>query len=267
MDYFRPPSFSFFPPVVKNLLIINALCFATTFVLVNSHFHTADGNPIDLNNILGLHYFMSSDFHFFQVFTYMFMHGGVQHILFNMFALWMFGYTLENLWGGKRFLVFYLICGIGAGVTQELFQYLYFQHLHKLVETFLATPFHTSEDFNAFLGKNFGFSLPGQVNPDLFGQYAWEAYHKFMDVSVTVGASGAIFGILLAFGMIFPNTLLYIYFAIPLKAKYFVILYGLLELFLAVSNKPGDNVAHYAHLGGMVFGFFLIMYWKNKHRT
>jgi membrane associated rhomboid family serine protease len=260
MDYFRPPTFSLFPPVVKNLLIINGLCFVTAFVLQNSHYN------IDLNNILGLHYFMSSSFHFYQIFTYMFMHGGIPHILFNMFALWMFGYSLENLWGAKKFIVFYLICGIGAGVTQEVFQYLYFQHLHKAVEVFLSTPMQTSDEFNAFLANSFGFTVPGTVSPEMFSQYAWEAYHKFMDAFVTIGASGAIFGILLAFGMIFPNTELLVYFIVPVKAKYFVIIYGLLELFFAVSNKPGDNVAHYAHLGGMVFGFILLMYWRVQRK-
>lgn len=262
MDYFRPPTFSLFPPVVKNLLISNGLCFLTYYVLLNSHFHNASGNPIDLNDILGLHYFKSANFHFYQVITYMFMHGSIAHILFNMFALWMFGYTLENLWGAKKFIVFYLICGIGAAITQEISQYFYFEHLHNVVEVFVSTPVHTGEEFNSLI-NSFGLTIKGSVNPADYTVYVWEAYHKYMDMSNAVGASGAIFGILLAFGMIFPNTLLYVYFAIPVKAKYFVIFYGVMELFFAVSNRQ-DDVAHYAHLGGMVFGFFLIMYWRRK---
>lgn len=258
MDYYRPPSFSLFPPVVKNLLIANALFFLTTYVVGNTY-------HIDLTNILGLHYIQSSEFKPYQLVTYMFMHGSITHILFNMFALWMFGYTLENFWGPKKFLIFYFVCGIGAAITQELFQYIYFHHIQQTIEIFSSAP--NQLDFNSILSKYFPYAVTGPVSPNETTQLLWDAYHKFMNEMVTIGASGAIFGILLAFGMLFPNTLLYVYFFVPVKAKYFVILYGLMELFFAVSNKPGDDVAHYAHLGGMVFGFFLIMYWRNKRRT
>lgn len=226
---YRPPSFSLFPPAVKNLLIVNGLFFLATLVVQNT-FHLdlstgvgmVAGTLEDFHWSLGLHYFQSPDFHFYQLITYMFMHAGVEHILFNMFALWMFGYTLENFWGAKRFLIFYFICGIGAGLTQELMGFLH------------AT-----------------YSL--HIDP---------ASYEF----VTIGASGAIFGILLAFGMLFPNTMIYVYFAIPVKAKYFVIFYGALELFFGIRASSGDNVAHFAHLGGMLFGFIMIMYWKRKRR-
>lgn len=256
MNNYRPPSFSMFPPVVKNLLIANGIFFLASYVL-SSTYH------IDLANILGLHYIQSSDFRPYQLVTYMFMHGGIPHILFNMFALWMFGYILENFWGPKKFIVFYFVCGIGAGLTQELFQYFYFHHIHQAIEIFSSAPNQT--DFNTIASKYFNVQATGAESyPGEYAAYLQNAYQQFMNQFVTIGASGAIFGILLAFGMLFPNTMIYVYFFVPVKAKYFVIFYGLLELFFAVSNRPGDDVAHYAHLGGMVFGFFLLMYWRKK---
>jgi membrane associated rhomboid family serine protease len=257
MDYYRPPTFSLFPPIVKNLLIINGLCYLTTVVFQNSHYQ------IDLNNLLGLHYFQSSDFKPYQLVTYMFMHGSIMHIALNMFALWMFGNAIENYWGPKKFLVFYFVCGIGAGFTQEVVQYFYFHHIQQVLDVFSANA--NSSDFSAIALKYFGIEVGGtESHPGEYMEFLQQAYQKAMNDAVTIGASGAIFGILLAFGMIFPNTLLYVYFAIPVKAKYFVVVYGLIELFSAVSNRPGDDVAHYAHLGGMLFGFFLIMYWRRK---
>jgi membrane associated rhomboid family serine protease len=258
MSDYRPPSFSMFPPVVKNLLIANGLFFIATWVLSNTY-------NIDLNNILGLHYFASSAFKPYQLVTYMFMHGGIMHILFNMFALWMFGNALENFWGAKRFLVFYFVCGIGAGITQEVVQYFYLHHIEQVIHIFSNAP--NQSDFDTIISKYLPY---GDVNSNVTStnaaQFLLERYQQLVNSFVTIGASGAIFGILLAFGMLFPNTLLYVYFAIPVKAKYFVIIYGLMELFFAVSNKPGDDVAHYAHLGGMLFGFFLILYWRRKRR-
>jgi membrane associated rhomboid family serine protease len=255
MDYYRPPTFSLFPPVVKNLLIANAVFFFATYVL-GSTYH------IDLNYLLGLHYFQSSDFKPYQLVTYMFMHGSIMHILLNMFALWMFGNAIENFWGGKRFLIFYFICGIGAGLTQEVVQYFYFHHLRQVLEVFSSAP--NPSDYSAIAEKYFGAQVSGSGTPQEWISLFQKAFQDTMNQAVTIGASGAVFGILLAFGMMFPNTLLYVYFAIPVKAKYFVVVYGLIELFSAVSNRPGDDVAHYAHLGGMVFGFFLIMYWRKK---
>lgn len=256
MSDYRPPSFSLFPPVVKNLLIANVLFFVATWVLGGTY-------NIDLTNILGLHYIGSSAFKPYQLITYMFMHGGIAHILINMFALWMFGYTLENFWGPKRFLLFYFVCGIGAGITQEVVQYFYIHHIEQVIQIFSNAP--NQADFNTIISKYLpNEDIPTNLSAGNAAQFLFERCHQLANSFVTVGASGAIFGILLAFGMLFPNTLLYVYFAIPVKAKYFVIFYGLMELFSAVSNKPGDDVAHYAHLGGMVFGFFLILYWRRK---
>ena len=178
------------------------------------------------------------------------MHANFTHLLFNMFALWMFGKVLENFWGAKRFLTYYMFTGLGAaalhlGVSQyeilNLKSQINTADLNYLLENGKSILENNQNYSNEFMGK-----LNLLVN------------------TPTVGASGAVFGILLAFGMLFPNTLLYIYFAIPIKAKYFVMIYGLLELYAGLSNNPADNVAHFAHLGGMLFGFILIKYWKNN---
>ncbi|MEC8538047.1 MAG: rhomboid family intramembrane serine protease [Bacteroidota bacterium] len=219
--------FQILPPVVKNLLIINVLLFIATGVLSAPPFN------IDLTNILGLHYWESDLFKPWQIVTYMFMHGNIPHILFNMFAVWMFGSHIENRWGSKRFLNYYLLTGLGAAF------------LHYLIFHFYTLP-----------------GIPSQVYSNT---YPLTAYEYFLQNSVVVGASGSLFGILLAFGVLFPNTLLYLYFAIPIKAKYFVIGYGLIELFSGISNNPGDNVAHFAHLGGMLFGLLIFGYWKLKN--
>lgn len=160
------------------------------------------------------------------------MHGNFAHLFFNMFALWMFGNTLENIWGANRFLLFYFVCGIGAGLVQELVQYI----------QYVTTP----EGYETVrIAANHDISMDDYLN-----------------MLTTVGASGAVYGILLAFGMMFPNSTLYIYFAIPIKAKWFVLLYGIIELYSGLNGA--DNVAHFAHLGGMLFGLILILYWKKK---
>ena len=225
MSNFRPGGFAVLPMVVKNLLIINVLFFLAT-IAAESVFR------IDLADYLGLHYIGASDFQPYQLVTYMFMHGSFTHLFFNMFALWMFGNTLENIWGANRFLLFYFVCGIGAGLVQELVQYIQY-----------------ATTLQAYTSVNMG----GRIIP--MGDY--------LNLLKTVGASGAVYGILLAFGMMFPNSTLYIYFAIPVKAKWFVLAYGVIEL-LSGLNGSADGVAHFAHLGGMLFGLILILYWKKK---
>lgn len=241
----RPGGFSMLPMVVKNLLIINGLFFLATFALGNA-FH------IDLVKYLGLHYPGSHDFEVWQIVSYMFMHGGIWHIVFNMFALWMFGNVLENVWGPKRFLNFYLITGIGAALTNIFVTYLRISAL---------TPHLSPEQIKEVYDHSYQILQSGK-------QYVDPVMNKLSMLinTPTIGASGAVFGILLAFGMMFPNSLIYVYFAIPVKAKYFVIIYGAIELYSGFANNAGDNVAHFAHLGGMVFGFFMIMYWKKKGR-
>ncbi|MBR6438872.1 MAG: rhomboid family intramembrane serine protease [Bacteroidales bacterium] len=223
-NQFRPQGFSILPTVVKNLLIINVIFFLATWAAEATW-------RIDLSQYLGLHYIGASDFRPYQFVTYMFMHGGFTHLFFNMFALWMFGNSIENAWGPKRFLIFYFVCGIGAGLTQELVQYI---QLSDIIEHYQFVR----------MGNR---SIP---------------VDEYLNMLTTVGASGAVYGILLAFGMMWPNSRIYIYFAIPIKAKWFVIFYGLIELFSGFSSV--DNVAHFAHVGGMIFGLALILYWRYK---
>ncbi len=225
---FSPNGFSMLPVVVKNLLIINTLAFLASFTLERFN--------IDLNDMLGLHFFKASGFRPYQLLTYMFMHANFAHIFFNMFALWMFGNVLENIWGPKRFLIFYLVCGVGAGLTQELVQYI--QYTTQLAQ---------------YDQVNLGGNI---VSMD-----------SYLNLMTTVGASGAVYGILLAFGMMFPNSLIYVYFAIPIKAKWFVILYAVIELVSGLGVTGSDNVAHFAHLGGMLFGLILILLWRKKQRS
>ena len=214
------------PTMTKNLLIVNVLAFIATFVFERS--------GIDLTRMLGLHFFLASEFHIYQFITYMFLHGGFTHILFNMFALWMFGSVIERVWGPKKFLFYYICCGVGAGFTQELVQYITY----------------SMEGIAAYQYVNAGGV-----------QMTTDAY---INLWTTIGASGAVYGILLAFGMIFPNERLFIIpFPFPIKAKWLIVGYIAIELFSAMSG-PGDGVAHMAHLGGMLFGFLLIRYWQ-KH--
>ena len=229
---YSPGNFNELPVVVKNLLIINGLLFLATISLNNL--------GIDLVKIFGLHQFQSNDFRPHQIITHLFMHGSFTHLFFNMFALWMFGKILENIWGQKKFLIYYMITGIGAAAIHLIFcQYQIINISNQIPEL-----------VNIAIEGKYNLSIP--LSKKL----------TQLIITPTVGASGAVFGLLLAFGMLFPNALLYLYFAIPIKAKYFVIGYGLIELYAGISNNPADNVAHFAHLGGMIFGYFLIKYWK-----
>jgi membrane associated rhomboid family serine protease len=210
MSYFQPTRPNAMPTIVKNLIIINVLFFIATLVF--------EGQGIDLIRYLGMFPVQSDYFMPHQVVTHMFMHGGWQHILFNMFALWMFGSPLEKVWGPKRFLEFYMITGLGAAF------------LHQAVNAYEI--------------------YSGNYDPSLFGP--------------VVGASGAVFGILTAFGMLYSNSLIYLYFAIPVKAKYVVSGLIIYELYRGFANNPNDNVAHFAHLGGALIAFILIKYWQRN---
>lgn len=233
------------PPVVKNLLIINVLLLLAMFALERLH--------IDLTNYLGLFFPLSKWFMPHQIVTSMFMHANFLHLFFNMFALFMFGRVLENVWGGKRFLIYYMITGIGAVVLHSVVNYIQvYPILQQVSEQELHTVINEGREA-LMMSKNF-------VDPNL------AKLNAIYNVPV-VGASGAVFGILLAFGMLFPNTeLMLLIPPMPLKAKYFVIIYGIAELFFGVANFQGDNIAHFAHLGGMLFGFLLLKYWKQDRR-
>lgn len=255
------------PVVVKNLLIINGLMLLLKIVMGTDEL----GRSL-LDNMLGLHEIGSPDFRPWQVFTHMFLHAGpgspgwYWHIASNMFALFIFGGPIEQVMGSKRFLNYYLLCGLGAAALQMSVSYAETQvavaELQSMgvtteeVKSMVAASHISMDEANRMMDdivrQNPG---SGAVVKTMFWNYA----------GVMVGASGAIFGLLIAFGMFFPNVELFLLFLpIPIKAKYFVALYGLWELFSGVSQRPGDNVAHYAHLGGLIFGFFLIRYWRRK---
>jgi membrane associated rhomboid family serine protease len=208
-NYYRPGGFgfSFFPPVIKNLLIINGVVFFIQLLFQGITFQGIPGAYI-LDHWFALNP-IGNNFQVWQLITYQFMHGGFMHILLNMFALWMFGIEIENMWGSKKFLIYYLMCGVAAGISQLIF-------------------------------------------PPLFNELS----------APTIGASGAIFGVLIAFGMVFPNRYIFLYFFIPIKAKYLILGYILLELY---SVPQGGNVAHLAHLGGALAGFIYILLDKDTN--
>lgn len=215
----------YMPPVTKNLLIINVLFFLGRYV--------ASLYGIDLDDVLGLHFVLASHFHLYQVFTYMFMHASWAHIFFNMFAVWMFGVAIENAMGSRRYLLYYLTCGLGAAVTQEVVQFVQYAYTG--------------------LGAYEQIRTAGAVL--VMGDY--------LNLWTTVGASGAVYGILLAFGMTFPDNRIFIFpLPVPIKAKYFVAGYAVIEL-LSGFGSSNDGVAHFAHLGGMLFGLLLLLYWRN----
>ena len=228
------------PPVTKNLIIINILCSMAAFVF-------DDRFGMNLNDIFGLHYFESDKFELYQLFTYMFMHSGLDHIFFNMFALWMFGRILETVWGSQRFLFYYILCGLGAGLIQEVTQYIEFMPLMHDAAQFASYPADTA------------ISINGNVHT----ASEWLAECMRRISYPTVGASGSVYAILLAFAMLFPNQEMFIFpLPVPIKAKWVIIGYFVLEIYLGL--RANDGIAHFAHLDGMIFGLLLIVYWKKK---
>lgn len=226
----RKPKMNNMPPITKNLIIINVLFFLGKFV--------AARYGIDLSDWLGLHFFLASEFRLYQLVTYMFMHANIEHIFFNMFAVWMFGRLMENVWGPRRYLLYYMVCGIGAGLIQEGAQFV----------TYLIQG----------LGQYEMVNLGGGLTMEMA---------DFLNRWTTVGASGAVYGILLAFGMTFPEERLFIFpLPVPIRAKYFVAGYAVIELLSALGGS-GDGVAHFAHLGGMLFGWLLILHWRRPNRN
>lgn len=230
MTEFRPGRFELIPAVIKNLLIFNVIVFFAQETFRNNVY-------FNIENFFALHDVRSVFFKPHQLITHLFMHGGFTHLLFNMFALWMFGSILENLWGPKRFLTFYVLCGLGAAILHLATLYV---ELTPVVEAYrLADP---------MVQEQFRYSQEFKLNVS------------------TVGASGAVFGCLAAFGYLFPNSLIYLYFFFPIKAKWFVIFYAGMELWLGFSNSAGDNVAHWAHLGGALVGLLIVLFWNRKNR-
>lgn len=276
MTEFRPSRFEILPTIVKNLLIINGLIFLAQNTFKGPNL------PFSIEDIFALHAWQSSLFKPWQLVTHMFLHGDIGHIFGNMFALWMFGSVLENLWGSKRFLTFYLICGLGAALIHLLF--LSYE-LMPLVKDYTAIVqsgsghFRTDALVRFMLQHNVGFEYRDrlisyiQENPDnaavlskVYEQIT--AYYLNALNTSTIGASGAVFGVLAAFVYLFPNTYLYIYFLVPVKAKWVGLLYFAYELFFALRNSAGDNVARWAHVGGAIVGLLIVITWnKSNKRT
>lgn len=222
-------SFQKATPIVFNLIIINVLVFFAQAVFGGL-------NPVSkVNDLFALHHYKSDEFRPYQLVTYMFMHGGIAHIVFNMFGLYMFGSLMERVWGPKRFLIFYLICGVGAGLAQLANYAIDYRHIDQ---------------------------LPLSLNQVI-------EYQQGLRFNATVGASGAIMGVLAAFGYLFPNTELFLMFIpVPVKAKWAILGFIALDVFGAFSRVPDDNVAHFAHVGGALIGFLIVLYWnKTNKRT
>jgi len=271
MTQFRPTRFEVLPTIIKNLLIINGLVFLAqnTFAGPTSSFSFED--------YFALHAWQSDLYKPWQLITHMFLHGDFSHILGNMFALWMFGSILENVWGPKRFLLFYMLCGVGAALIHlAILSYQLiplateYEHLLLLSKTnasgFTEAIYNYSTKhqipLTQILAENkVSLSTPGLAPQlmDLITTY----YNKTIGTA-TLGASGAVFGILIAFVYLFPNTYIYIYFLFPVKAKWLGIVYFAFELYKGIENSAGDNVARWAHVGGALIGFILVYIWKKK---
>lgn len=271
MNQFRPSSFPILPTVIKNLLIINVLVFLAQNTLRAS-------GIIDMDDVFGLHHIKSPLFQPWQIITHLFLHGGLGHIFFNMLALWMFGAVLENLWGPKKFITFYFICGLGAALLHLGF--LWFDY-HDMLNQFVqikqnANPRNVSIFFNEFRLSQYrgGSEVLNSYLANPESSSAIDQATNYIDQFIylklsvaTIGASGAIAGILAAFMYLFPNTEIYLYFLLPVKAKWLGIIYFGQELYFGITKPEGDNVAHWAHLGGALFGFLLVLTWNRNKRN
>jgi membrane associated rhomboid family serine protease len=255
-------------PTVRNLLILNILFFVVDRYIL----HGA------LSNLFALRPILSSEFMPYQFISYMFLHSLSDwgHIFSNMFGLFMFGPLLERMWGSQKFLFFYFFTGIGAGLLFSAIGYFEIYQLREAVELYIQSP--TPDNFVSFLSHNFGGGNPQLIDfANNFEANSTSASYVNDSIAIAkgvlqreinipmVGASGAVFGILMAFGLLFPNTELFMLFVpFPIKAKYFVTFYGLFELYSGIKNAQSDNVAHFAHVGGMLFAYILLRYWRTK---
>lgn len=227
------------PTVTKNIIIINVLVFLACRAIP------------DLEPPLTGYYFGSESFRIWQIVSHMFMHGGMAHIFMNMFGVYMFGGLLESYWGPKKFLNYYLLCGLGAFGLHQLISYIEIQQMISQLPEDIVQQVMIE-------GRGLLLNNQNYANADL------AKLNASINIGL-VGASGCLFGLLLAYGMMFPNAeLMLLFFPFPIKARYFVLGYGAIELILAVMNRQGDNVAHYAHLGGMLFGYFILKYWQKQ---
>ncbi len=231
-NQYRPGGFGHLPLVTKNIIIINVILFLATMVLQTK--------GIDLTKYLGLHYHLASDFKPHQFITYIFMHGSMQHIFFNMLGVFFFGQVLEQVWGPKRYLIFYIVTGLGAALAQYVIMHFEISEVLNMVNTEIDSPFTSAANKAELIEQKFAY----------------------LNRHVIVGASGSLFGLLGAFGMLFPNREILIYFLFPIKAKWLVIAYGAFELFSGFQNNAADNVAHFAHIGGLLVGVALVLIWR-----
>ncbi len=269
---YSPQGFRMLPNGVKHLLIINVLFYLAAIVFRQS-LH------IDLDNYLALFYIGSDNFRPWQYITYMFMHGNFEHLFFNMFAFWMFGYILENYWGTKRFIIFYLLCGIGAGLFHSAVVGLTSLPVLNAINQYASNPSPDAllqlynDHFNNIINPRWITEVTNAWRSGASGDFGYETTNALMQVYndriigvPTVGASGAVYGILLAFGMMFPEERIYLYFLLPIKAKWFVIGYAAIELVTGIIGT-NDGIAHFAHLGGMLVGLVLILIWRRNERN
>lgn len=234
---YRPGGFGYLPVVTKNIILINVVLFLATIVLQQTQ-------GINLNEYLALHHHLAPSFKPHQFITYIFMHGSFTHILFNMFGVFIFGQVLEQVWGPKRYLIFYILTGLGAAIVQYLIMHYEVSAVLAEVNGAIVSPF-TSASEKAFL---------------------IEQKFNYLNSKAVLGASGSLFGLLGGFGMLFPNRYIYLYFLFPVKAKWLVTGYALMELFSGLRNNPMDNVAHFAHIGGLVVGLIIVYIWRKQSR-
>ena len=258
---FRSPT-----PVVKNILIINVAIFAVSYLL-----------NLPVNEWLGLYSIYSENFAVYQFFTYMWLHGGVGHIFWNMLMIFFLGPLLEQVWGSKRFAIFYLACGIGAGILFAGANAIENASFRADAEEYLTNP--SPEGFELFIVKHkskyrayYPLEAAGEISDNYKRNPAYEGetlslvrniYTTVITFGLMVGASGALYGLLFAFAYLFPNTEFYIYFLFPVKAKYLAFALAMISIYSEFNRTPGDNVAHLAHLSGMLIAFILLKFWKN----
>ncbi|MDI9865359.1 rhomboid family intramembrane serine protease [Flectobacillus sp. DC10W] len=253
-------------PIVRTLIVINVIVFMVQSF--NSHYDD------QITSLFGLHYFTSERFNPIQFVSYMFVHGGFMHLFSNMLGLFFMGPLLERYWGEKRFLAFYFITGIGAGLLYMGVKYYDYSVLEEATRAYILHP--DLSMFNKFLEQFYPSGIPseaysyvpssGRITLQDSIIIAEESLRAVLNTP-TVGASGATFGVMAGFAMLFPNTELIVFpIPIPIKAKYLVALYALYEFYGGIHKTPGDNVAHFAHIGGMIFAFILIKLWsKNRN--
>lgn len=234
------------PAATRNLLIVNVLVWLAYLVMLRQ--------GIDLSRHLALYYPASPNFHIWQIVSYMFMHGSWAHIIFNMLGLYMLGTVLNQVWGDKRFLTFYFVTGIGAALIQFAVAFVRIQIVQADMPPDMIQLVYAEGASVLSRGMNYTNESMASLN--------------LLINRPTVGASGAIFGILIAFAMLFPHAPLYLMFIpVPIKAKYLVMVLVVASLFFGFANFPTDRIAHFAHLGGMLFGFLLILYWRKTNKT